>query len=459
MDYEVSKIKDDFEKVIEYSQGYEVYVLDPLFTTWEKNKEKFIKRFGGLIYEWPEEIEITLSENEKTLRVREFVNHIYNNYNNADLALFVDDNCLSFFENKVSSNRNRVIPKGMKLVKAFKFFEKNPNILRTIQDEASQIIQENKIKGKLCFSVHPLDFLSSSENTYKWRSCHALNDDFRAGNLSYMADSTTFMAYIKGADDVELNAFGPEVKWNSKKWRVLFHVEDNDNIIFAGRQYPFSSKEGLDLILDIYNNLMAEEYPTLSNYRYNGWHNEYIDKYVPPVVGTENLAPIELDEQYLVWNRKIYPLPQIVVDGYKALNYNDILKSSIYDTPYYTTLRYSSYHGNTVSIGHYVGCLRCGAILEDPASMICDTCMSKVGIPNDNRFECENCGNLSDTVYVVKDGSHICVNCFFDACFICEDCEDIYWLEDGAIDIDSDGKVKKRCVSCHEKHIIESEIE
>ena len=84
----------------------------------------------------------------------------------------------------------------MKLVRAFKFFETDKELLNEIQSVASMIIQEDKIEGTLCLSVHPLDFISSSENTHNWRSCHALDGEYRAGNLSYMLDKTTVMCYL-----------------------------------------------------------------------------------------------------------------------------------------------------------------------------------------------------------------------------------------------------------------------
>jgi hypothetical protein len=56
----------------------------------------------------------------------------------------------------------------MKLAKAFKFFTDSKTVLYDLQNRASQIIQEDKVEGTLCLSVHPLDFLSSSMNTYNW---------------------------------------------------------------------------------------------------------------------------------------------------------------------------------------------------------------------------------------------------------------------------------------------------
>ena len=108
------------------------------------------------------------------------------------------------------------------------------------------MIQENSITGTLCFSVHPLDYLSISENTYNWASCHSLDGDYRAGNLSYMLDSSTIVCYLRGANNVKLPLFPDDVPWNSKKWRVLLFFSDKQDIIFAGRQYPFTSNNGLD---------------------------------------------------------------------------------------------------------------------------------------------------------------------------------------------------------------------
>ena len=88
----------------------------------------------------------------------------------------------SFYDNIVTDSDYSPAPKGMKLVRAFKYFEKNKIVLEEIQNLASRYLQEDKVKGTLCFSVHPLDFLSLSENTYNWRSCHSLDGEYRAGN-------------------------------------------------------------------------------------------------------------------------------------------------------------------------------------------------------------------------------------------------------------------------------------
>ena len=174
----------------------------------------------------------------------EFIDTLSRDYDYplADLISFVQLNYDSFFDNLVSvgyttADGTKIKP-GMKLSKAFKFFVDDEDILDNIQTLASRIIQNNVLSGELCVSVHPLDFLSSSENSYNWRSCHSLNGEYRSGNLSYMVDSTTFIAYIKGKDKHVLPNFPNDVKWNSKKWRTLFFTSENFEVLFAGRQYP-----------------------------------------------------------------------------------------------------------------------------------------------------------------------------------------------------------------------------
>ena len=42
------------------------------------------------------------------------------------------------------------------------------------------------MEGYLYLSIHPLDYLSISETNHGWRSCHALDGEYRNGNLSYL---------------------------------------------------------------------------------------------------------------------------------------------------------------------------------------------------------------------------------------------------------------------------------
>lgn len=429
-------IKEQFKRVIEYSQDIPNPQVDYLFREWEKQKEKFIKRFGGLIYEWPGPIEFTLDDTQKRARAMEFANTVSDTFNNPELAEFIDNNLDSFFDNKVSNSRGQAV-EGMKLLKAFKFFEPNKAALRNIQDMASNIIQENEIKGTLCFSVHPLDFLSSSENTYNWRSCHSLDGEYRSGNLSYMVDDTTFMVYLKGADNQALSRFG-EISWNSKKWRMLIH--GTDDIIFAGRQYPFSSKSGIDTVLNIYNNLILDEQrPSISS-KYSSWRADYVDTYVP-YDATDMSDTRDLNGLYLVYANQLVEINKVVKEAYNTLNYNDVLKSTCYKYPYYAVSDSYAYHSlddlleRPVVVGGEIPCLHCGQeLISNPETMRCDDCELEFGTEeNDVYSTCDCCGAriyVDDAMSVGDYGDLICDSCFQSHAFVCECCGGVYYEAD-----------------------------
>ena len=460
-------IKQQFKSVISYSQNIPDPKVDVLFREWETNKEKFINRFGGLIYEWSEPIEFTLDDAQKRQRAMEFATTVSDTFNNPNLAEFIDENLDGFFENKVIKTcGEKGIPTGMKLLKAFKYFESNKAALRSIQDLASNIIQENKIKGTLCFSVHPLDFLSSSENTYNWRSCHALDGEYRAGNLSYMIDNCTFMVYLKGADNQKLYGFGP-VEWNSKKWRMLIHAAEDDSIMFAGRQYPFSSKSGIDTVLNIYNNLMLmgkKEHPWISSwYKYAGWRADYVDSYVP-YDATDMEDVVSLATRYIVYDNQLVDIRRVVREGPNCLNYNDILKSTCYKYPYYAIYDPYSYHSvdhllaNPIVVGEEVPCLHCGEeLIRNPETMRCDDCELEYGTEeNDVYSSCDCCGAriyVDDAICVGDDGDLICDSCFHAHAFVCDYCGNVYYEADRVFVADKDNEEGGSwyCRGCYEE--------
>lgn len=432
-------IREQFKSVIRYSQNIQDPQVDYLFREWEVRKKRFIERFGGLIYEWPEPIEFTLDETQKKARAMEFANAVSSAFNNPELAEFIDENLDTFFENKVSKTLGQNIPEGMKLLKAFKFFEPNKAALRNIQDLASQVIQENKVRGTLCFSVHPLDYLSSSENTYNWRSCHALDGEYRAGNLSYMIDDATFMVYLKGADNQHLYGFGP-VEWNSKKWRMLIHCNENDDIMFAGRQYPFSSKNGIDTVLNIYNNLIIAECKNpYGRAKFSEWRADYIDSFVP-YDATDMNDRRDLGARYIVYSNQLVALNRVVKDGENALNYNDILRSTCYRYPYYAVFNPWGYHSvdyimaHPVVIGAEVPCLHCGEeLIDNPETMRCNDCELMYGTEeNDVYTSCDCCGAriyVDDGICVGDDGDIVCDSCYQQHCFVCDNCGNVYYNE------------------------------
>lgn len=440
-------IQEQFNKVIAYSQGIPDPQTDKLFEDWVEAKRDFIEAFGGkLIVEVPTKVSFTLDEDEKKVRLNDFIDTVYNRYSNDALGSFLEQESEGFFENIVmreyESNKG-TIPKGMKLVKAFKFFESDKATLASIQDCASRVIQENKIEGTLCFSVHPLDYLSSSMNTYNWRSCHSLDGEYRAGNLSYMVDKHTILCYLKGADNVILPLFPNDVPWNSKKWRMLLYVSECWDMVFAGRQYPFTSTPGMEivrmeLLAALYGN-SARDMAIFTN-----WDNRYAD------CDSTNLP---IDGKYVPIRGELYKMQDIVMDSRQSLHFNDLLRSSCYTSPYYTIknnygwcrweMPLPKFH-----IGGDVLCLHCGKYhITNPETMMCDDCELDYGHEENEVYgTCDCCGARivrDDATWVGDD--LVCDACYHSECFVCECCDEVYFNSDKKYDKEHGDEVCQYC--------------
>lgn len=443
-------IQEQFNSVIEYSQGYSGVNTDELFEKWLDAKRDFIEVMGGkLIYEYPETVYFELGPKEKSLRVDDFISMVENRWDNYDLSLFIEAQKEGFFSNQVVESYNyngQIIPKGMKLLKAFKFFESNTKVLNDIQSAASMIIQEDKVEGKLCLSVHPLDFLSSSENTHNWRSCHALDGDYRGGNLSYMVDKSTIMCYLKSAKNEKLPNFPKEVPWNSKKWRVLLFFSNDWNMIFAGRQYPFYTESGLNFVKD---KILSEKFKLGD---WSEWTNKKIRGFE-----ANGLHYCHMKYPYIPIGNKLKPLDEIVVDNPNSLQFDDLLYSSCYDC-FYSVRTVNTFFDKEpcttdrtkVEIGGAVPCCKCGQnTVELSETFLCNDCELEYGNADSDIFStCPCCGNrfiFDDGFFVSGAEETICPHCAEENAARCEICGDLVYTDDIVYDKDRDAYVCKWC--------------
>ena len=440
---EVSKIKEDFNKVITYSQGIAEPKTDKLFDIWFKAKQDLIEVFGNkFIYEYPEKVCFNLDDKYKASKITSFIHDLQYVWGNGYLADFVEDQADGFFNNITVSDytapNGEVIKKGSKLVKAFKYFIENKRVLADIQNEASRIIQENKIEGTLCFSVHPLDFLSVSENTYNWRSCHALDGEYRAGNLSYMMDSCTFICYLKSDKMEKLPHFPEDVPWNSKKWRVMMYISNDWKMMIAGRQYPFESTPGIDKVLEVLKRRIFVEDGSVY---WSDWNNNIITE----MSNMTNGLNYELDIPYIPINTTILPLDIVFRTKEGSKFFNDVLDSTCYKPIYsikylrYPWLSNGGYATTTeertrFDVGGYTYCLYCGekeCLEKGNESMLCEECELKYGNTESELFtRCDCCGIRMHTeeAFCVED-SLVCRECFKTETVECEFCGERVWRD------------------------------
>lgn len=420
------KIQKQFDKVINHSQGFAPNT-DELFKQWRENKDFFIKRARGFIWETIEEVHFTLGESEKLERLDNFLDWLDREYAFYDLSSFIHDQRHGFYQNIVEEDyeyKGVKIQKGSKLLKAFKYFVNDKEVLSKVQDKASMVIQDDKIHGKLCLSVHPLDFLSSSENTYKWRSCHALDGEYRSGNLSYMADSCTIMAYLKGANGQDLPNFPNDVKWNSKKWRMLVNISSDRKAVFFGRQYPFHIEGAMEKVLLILQGLgiLPDQMCTP--------HRDSV-RTVPGEKTSHSLSCA-----YYPTGMKLFTLDEMVNDE-SDLHFNDILKSSCY-IPYFSSYWYAN-EMPKFHVGAKVNCLKCGQEEiygcgeDDNGSMVCESCWPEL-YEDRQLFYCDYCNTSGseDEIYFLN-GVAMCYSCWQERVVECEYCGDWMFRESAKV--------------------------
>lgn len=457
----ITTIKQQFAEVISYSQNIPNPKVDKLFDLWLRAKSEIIDAWNGeLIIEMPEPVVFELSDEEKDHRLSEFIDYIDNTYDNDALVRFLSRTRQDFFSNHLSTDyvddwhfKGKKISKGTKIIRAFKYFETNEKVLDQLQTQASMIIQENKVSGILCFSVHPLDYLSSSENTHHWRSCHALDGEFRAGNLSYMVDKHTIVCYLKSGEQlVKLPRFPETVKWNSKKWRMLLFLGNDLKCIFAGRQYPFFSLKALDILKTPLLESLGVRRPS----RWSHWHNDYINEF--PRKRTDGVyREFELNGRYISMHATIYKLKDIVKDYEEdALHFNDLLHSSFY-RPYYCwdfggLWDEAPEKTPFMTIGGYVPCLECE---EEDISMSecmrCRECELEHGQEENDYFGycacCESRSYRDDMVYLDEIDDLICRDCYEQHCTQCENCGEVWYSRDLVYDYEHNEMICPNCLS------------
>lgn len=434
----ITTIKEQVKAVIEYSQNLTNVQVDGLMERWQTNKQFFLDAWGGPIYEVGK-VSFELSQEEKDHRLNEFLNSIETTYyrSSYDLVEFLDNVREEFFSNHLVHGYRDIVPKGTKIVKAFKYFVTDQRMLEDLQNQASMIIQEDKVTGTLCFSVHPLDYLSSSENNYHWRSCHALDGDYRAGNLSYMVDNCTVVCYLRGGINVRLPRFPETVLWNNKKWRMLLYT--HPEALFAGRQYPFFSPSALTHVQKDY--LLSIK---RSPFHWSQWHQDFRttfprDKECCP-------SEEELSGRHISMFKRIYRLKDIVKDK-SRLHFNDVLESSCYD-PYYCWHKTVKPPTDLMfNVGGEVKCLCCGSNhIQESDIMICDNCIMDIDEAEYRYCDCCDTRHHINELIGIR-GYYYCPECLEEYFSICECCGEI--VPNAEIKYDQESQ-KYICLRCKE---------
>ena len=100
----------------------------------------------------------------------------------------------------------------------------------------SRHTNQKELHGNLCLSIHPLDYMTMSDNNSGWDSCMSWVEqgDYRAGTVEMMNSPYVVVAYVESEHK---QATFADITWNNKKWRELFLV--TPNLITEIKPYPY----------------------------------------------------------------------------------------------------------------------------------------------------------------------------------------------------------------------------
>lgn len=268
---------------------------------------------------------------------------------------------------------------GCKLMKALKQLNNTFHFIDEKEFEEFRICQSMCtntaiLNGKLCLSIHPLDYMTMSDNACDWSSCMSWKESgcYRMGTVEMMNSPCVVVAYLESSHPMY---FDRETSWNNKKWRSLYIV--TPDIVTNIKSYPYYDSSIDKIVMNWLYELMVKACPN-SNYE-----KPYTFEY--PMIGSTRLRC----ETNLMYN-----------DFGHGVEHWGFRRKGVGDT---FVINYSGdaqcmICGNTDS----------GSLNED--CLICNVCE-----PRDDIWYCDECGRqlTEDEVYFINDGDvPLCECCY-----------------------------------------------
>ena len=267
-----------------------------------------------------------------------------------------------------------VIQNGSKVSKALKKIAEAYNLpnYEDFRISHSQIINDRFLEGDLVLSIHPLDYMTMSDNNCGWDSCMswANGGEYRQGTVEMMNSPCVIVAYLTASNPYYMsNGY----HWNNKKWRQLFIV--NNDVITGIKGYPYCNDDLAKKVCSILKGL-AEK-----NLGWDHYHSEIIkyNSHESFTFGEDNATC------KLTFNT--------------CHMYNDFgTKHFCYISREARGEVYTYFSGNEE-------CMVCGELgtIDEDSTLACDNCYSPI--------RCDECGWRTGEDYVMIDDNYYCYEC------------------------------------------------
>ena len=396
--------------------------LDYILREWNKSKQTLFNIFGEKLM-LEKEIEIEDGDNKKIREINNYLNSTNpgTDFINSIRKLFTfngtyfEDTYATYnltqakqlFTNRVAkefSYRNKdgkivKVPEGAKVMRVLQKIAKEFDLpdFEIFRNHISRITETRKSKVKFTLSIHPLDYMTMSDNANGWESCMNWTQgpgSYRAGTIEMMNSPVIVVAYITTKPYYPANT---SIEWTSKSWRELIIV--HPNTICSVKSYPYYNIAFDKALVNWLADLVEEK----TEWRYNR---------KKPQESLESCSYIE------AWQDKEDKDNHFLLNFATNEMYNDFGNTDNYGI-FSVNPPDNKYRTFAINYSGLMTCMCCGEDgywSDDTEAVICEDCEPSI--------YCYCCGervNTNDAIEV--DGEWVCEDCYNDLhrCMCCED--------------------------------------
>lgn len=289
---------EDKETIYQYVAAYshcEPESVDAILQMWNKNKKRLLKAFGGklrisvpisceatpqeLMHQleqlykvpsiyalWFEYDEIVEREKkEGSVYIHPFIEDLFHwlykmgrqarKIPREDVGHLIDylryDSVMTqktyYAESFYYDEKDKVlsIPLGTKIMRAVRkvleyYDYPNMYLFNKWRDDVSVILTLKKVETEITFSIHPIDFMTMSDNNCNWQSCMNWRYDgsYSTGTIEMMNSNVAIVAYIE-SNRFNFTFNGHKIP--NKSWRTLIFA--HKDILLVGKHYPYNNND------------------------------------------------------------------------------------------------------------------------------------------------------------------------------------------------------------------------
>lgn len=276
-----------------------------------------------------------------------------------------------------------IIKKGMKWTRVLGKVAAYFNIPDYEEFRIALSMAHQKITAKkeetLYLSIHPLDFMTMSDNDNNWESCMSWrqNGCYRAGTIAMMNSPCVLIAYLTSATPMRIG----KNEWNNKKYRQLIIVDEK--FLATVRPYPYESNsldhEILSFVKELYQKNIDVQATFSEDYSYDIKLN-----YCPDDAACRKI---------------VFDCGEVMYNDFCHHNHKISFRE---DIPFYEETKYYDYNGPSE-------CVWCGQVepsLFSQEFLLCDDCYSA-----EYQNICSKCGDSSNDLIKI-DGEYYCPYCY-----------------------------------------------